>query len=150
MSNFIRILSSFFKGTGKLALLKSKTGPSFESAGQPLNESEKIIRELSVAFAGAGQLLVHPTPAVIRDISLLLEEATVRLQQLKSTAQEDEGRFDAEKLNDDLRKFRCLVEGARRVQWSRMRTVIALTQSYAPGGKVSRWQPTSPKVNLQV
>jgi hypothetical protein len=53
-------------------------------------------------------------------------------------------------LHGELGRIRTLVEGALRVQWMQMRAVMALTQSYSPGGKITHWQPPLPKVDLKV
>ena len=150
MSSFVQTLTSFFKGSVRKPLMKIMGNPGLEPAMQPIAESEKVARELSAALRLATKLLVVPTPAAIRDVSLLLEEAQASLQKLKSAAEEKKSKLEVHQLNIDLKNFRCLVEGALRVQWGQMRTVIALTQSYAPGGKISRWQPASPKVDLKV
>jgi hypothetical protein len=150
MSNLLRFLTSIFKGGGSPSLTQNKQETNSPALVQTAPMSKQMAAELSSAIELASRLLIAPTPAAVRDASLLLEEAQRRLLQLKSGAGQNRANQEIQRLANDLKQFRLLVEGALRVQWSQMRKVIALTQSYAPGGKVSRWQPTSPKVDLKV
>jgi hypothetical protein len=99
-----------------------------------------------------GQLLLTPTPEAIRDATLLLEEAIALLRNEGSSGLRDRREFAAQvkELERTMERTRRLIEGALRVQWVRLRKITAVTQGYAPGGKPSRWQPTSPTVNFQV
>jgi hypothetical protein len=98
----------------------------------------------------ASRLLIEPTPSAICEVNLLLEEiqSYLIISNLKGTT--EYLTTDLKELNTQLRRLRSLTEGAMRVQWSQMRAVMALTQCYAPGGKISDWQPCWPKVDVKV
>jgi hypothetical protein len=98
----------------------------------------------------ASRLLVEPTPSAICEVNLLLEEIHNYLFPLRQQDRMEHLSTDLNDLHTQLRRLRSLTEGPMRVQWSQMRAVMALTQCYAPGGKISDWQPCWPKVDVKV
>ena len=67
---------------------------------------------------------------------MVLEDVQGRMAKLSSDmAQHDPEQIRS--LHGELGRVRSLVEGALRVQWVQMRAVMALTQTYSPGGRVS-------------
>jgi hypothetical protein len=105
---------------------------------------------LSAKLNMASRLLIEPTPSAICEVNLILEEIHAHLS--RSIVEDTNENFitDLKNLHVQLKRVRSLSEGAVRVQWSQMRAVMALTQCYAPGGKISEWQPCWPKVDVKV
>jgi hypothetical protein len=99
-----------------------------------------------------GELLLTPTPEAIREATLLLEDAIAMLRNEGSSGRHDHREFaeQVKELERTMDRTRRLIEGSLRVQWVRLRKITAVTQGYAPGGKVSKWQPSAPTVNFQV
>jgi len=98
-----------------------------------------------------GHLLLTPTPEAIRDATLLLEDAILVLRRDGSGGRDVHSDFPAqvEELERTMERTRRLIEGALRVQWVRLRSIRSVTQGYAPGGKQSKWLPSSPTVDFQ-
>lgn len=107
------------------------------------------IAVLSAKLVFARQLLIVPTPGSVCQVGMVLEDVQLRMAKLgRETVERDVDQV--RRLHGELGRVRTLVEGALRVQWLQMRAVMALTQSYSPGGRVSHWQPVIPKVDLRV
>jgi hypothetical protein len=107
------------------------------------------LAELTARLSAASQLLIAPTPGSVSQVSLVLEDVQGRVARLSR----EPGHHHPEQvrtLQSELGRIRTLIEGAMRVQWTQMRAVMALTQSYSPGGRVTHWQPPLPKVDLKV
>ncbi len=100
----------------------------------------------------AGQLLLSPTPEAVRDAGLLLEDASETLKRECTSSIDSAGDMAAQiqEVERIMVRTRQLLEGAARVQWARLRKITAVTQSYAPGGVLSKWQPSSPTLDVQV
>jgi hypothetical protein len=134
-----------FNGTEK-AIAGAVASPSIAALN---GESAGDFAELAAKLSAVSQLLVVPTPGSVYQVSLMLEDVQGRMARLNREA----GRRHPDQvrtLQGELGRVRTLVEGAMRVQWTQMRAVMALTQSYSPGGRVSHWQPPLPKVDLKV
>lgn len=145
MHGLLRAFSIMFKGTEKTT--SGGIVPPAAAAANEANAGE--FAELSARLTAAGQLLIVPTPGSVRQVSLVLEDVQGRMARLSR----EPGQHHPDQirtLQGELGRIRILVEGALRVQWTQMRAVMALTQSYCPGGRISHWQPPLPKVDLKV
>ena len=141
MLGLLRAFSSMFKSE------KTISSSGANPAGTAPNPDE--FAELSARLDLAGRLLITPTAGSVCQVGLVLEDVQGRIAKLsREPGQHHPDRIRG--LHGDLARVRSLVEGARRVQWTQMRAVLALTQSYSPGGTVSHWQPAAPKVDLKV
>jgi hypothetical protein len=96
---------------------------------------------------GTELLLVEPTPEAISQARILLEEATrdvIRIQRL--TAEMD---FESRtvytppllEFQQQLSRVARLLQGAKRMQWARIRWVAAVVQTYNSSGKAGLWSP---------
>ena len=146
MLGLLRAFTTMFK-----ACEKTEAPPSGNpsSAGMTAAPGSGEFAELSAKLGFARQLLIVPTPGSVYQVGMVLEDVQGRMAKLGSdAAQHDPDQIRS--LHGELGRVRSLVEGALRVQWTQMRAVMALTQSYSPGGRVSHWQPAIPKVDLKV
>ena len=102
------------------------------------------------------KLLVLPTPEAIREASLLLEEAYLFVQRFsKAMTKETDSDADVLRRKIDLFQLRCqrvgsLLEGALRVQWTRMRWIASFTQTYTAAAKTKTWKPSVGSLNLEM
>lgn len=98
------------------------------------------------------ELLLRPTPQAIHESEALLNEAAklVADRSLKDNFAGDR----SPKAIDDFRvlcdRVAKLLEGARRVQWIRMRLITSLTQTYSAGAQVKTWSLQSGTVNVSM
>jgi hypothetical protein len=149
MLGLLRAFSTMFKNSentipAAIAIGSPAAGIGFSDAPR-LGE----FAELSARLGLARQLLIVPTPGSVCQVGLVLEDVQGRMAKLNR----EPGKHDPDQvrsLQGELGRVRSLVEGALRMQWAQMRDVMALTQSYSPGGRVSHWQPPVPKVDLKV
>lgn len=144
MHSLLRAFSTMFKSTEKTAS-DSIVPLAAAAAGEHAGE----FAELSAKLSAAGRLLIVPTPGSVCQVSLVLEDVQGRMAKLGREAGEHHPE-QIRTLHGELSRIRTLVEGALRVQWTQMRAVMALTQSYSPGGRITHWQPPLPKVDLKV
>jgi hypothetical protein len=145
MHRLLRAFSTMLKGTQKTT--PGSIVPTTVSAAH--GEAAGEFAELSAKLSAASQLLIVPTPGSVCQVGLVLEDVQGRMARLGQEA----GRQHPDQirtLQGELGRIRTLVEGALRVQWTQMRAVMALTQSYSPGGRITHWQPPLPKVDLKV
>ena len=146
MLGLLRAFTTMFKASQKAEARFPGNPASAERAASP---GSGEFSELSAKLALARQLLIVPTPVSVCQVGMVLDHVQGRMAELgRNPAQHDPDQI--RKLHGELGRVRSLVEGALRVQWTQMRAVMALTQSYSPGGRVSYWQPTMPKVDLKV
>jgi hypothetical protein len=146
MFGLLRALTTMFKATEK-----TETAPAGNPSGAGLTVApgSGAFAELSSRLGLASRLLIVPTPGSVCQVEMVLEDVQGRMAKFSSElAQHDPEQIRS--LQSELGRVRSLVEGALRVQWTQMRAVMALTQSYSPGGRVSHWQPVVPKVDLKV
>jgi hypothetical protein len=145
MFGLLRALTTMFKASEKTEGV---------TAGNPIGAGPAVVpgsgefAELSARLGIASRLLIVPTPGSVCQVGMVLEDVQGRMAKFSSDMAHDPERIRS--LHRELERVRSLVEGALRVQWVQMRAVMALTQSYSPGGRVSHWQPTVPKVDLKV
>jgi len=102
------------------------------------------------------QLLIQPTPEAIREAGILLGEAGVLVQRFLDLANASP-EPDAEVLRQKIQVFaklcqrtKALLEGARRVQWTRMHAIAAFTQSYTRTAKLKTWVPAARTLNVEM
>jgi hypothetical protein len=146
MFGLLRALTTMFKATEN-----TETAPAGNPSGAGLTVApvSGAFAELSARLGLASRLLIVPTPGSVCQVGMVLEDVQGRMAKFSSElAQHDPEQIRS--LQGELGRVRSLVEGALRVQWTQMRAVMALTQSYSPGGRVSHWQPVVPKVDLKV
>lgn len=146
MFGLLRALTTMFKASEK-----TETVPAGNSINVRLTAAPGSgeFADLSAKLGLASRLLIVPTPGSVCQVGMVLEDVQGRMAKFSS----DVAHHDPEQirsLHAQLARVRSLVEGALRVQWTQMRAVMALTQSYSPGGRVSHWQPIVPKVDLKV
>src|SRR4051812_34186610 len=149
MVALLRILTSLFSGKHVTSPMKpdmvfgrnTDPGQGIQGSATESWPSEKL--------ASASRLLITPTSETVYEAAVLLEEVQTYLKQLKDSAQTGEVPSDVRDVQIHLQRVRDLAEGALRVQWTKMRTVMALTQSYAPGGQVSQWRPSWSKLDIK-
>lgn len=98
------------------------------------------------------QLLVQPTPEIIRQADALLSEVAVLMAGFAPSQSEKSGHM----LNA-IRNFQVLcervgklLEGARRVQWIRLRLITSLTETYNARAEKKFWYPPSGNLNLHM
>ncbi len=96
------------------------------------------------------QLLLRPTPQAIFDADVLLQEVSSLIADCGRSA--EKGNMEA-----GIRDFRILcarvaklLEGARRVQWIRMRLITSLTESYTARAEKKIWTPPRTTVNVRM
>jgi hypothetical protein len=102
------------------------------------------------------QLLIQPTPEAIREAAMLLAEAGTLVQRFLDLANASPEQ-DAELLRQKVQIFaklcqrtHALLEGARRVQWTRMHAIASFTQSYTRSAKLKNWVPRSRSLNVEM
>ena len=94
------------------------------------------------------ELLLNPLPESIREASLLVEEVGQQALRVRRIMDRRSNSMDlrpyAGRIADfqqQLNRVSRLLEGAKRVQWARIRWVGALVQTYTPGGRARLWNP---------
>ncbi len=112
--------------------------------------SQPVLAELSAALERATGLLLTPNPQSIRTVTFIVRDASIRLNQLKGVEMGQQSRDELQRVQEQLRRTRRLVEGAMRIQWTNIRRLMALTQSYAPPGRISRYTHRWPRVDVKV
>jgi hypothetical protein len=145
MFGFLRAFTSMFQGS------ENATFPALGGVAGTDNRAfaSGDLAQLSAKLGLASQLLIVPTSGSVGQVSAVLESVQGEVERLRREMMQADPAL-IRSLEADLKRVRSLVEGALRVQWTQMRSVMALTQSYLPGGGVSHWQPTFPKVDFRV
>jgi hypothetical protein len=94
------------------------------------------------------ELLLNPLPESIREADLLVEEVGQQVQRVRRILERQSESMDGQpyaakivELQKQLGRVSRLLEGAKRVQWARIRWVGALVQTYTPGGRARLWNP---------
>lgn len=112
--------------------------------------SHPVLAELSAGLERATDLLLTPNPQSIRAVTFIVRDASIRLNRLKGVEMAPQSRDELQRVQAQLRRTRSLVEGAMRIQWTNIRRLMALTQSYAPPGRISRFTHRWPRVDVKV
>ena len=151
MHQLIQFFANFFSSETRNSTASNATQPRNIVSHTHVITAPALLH-VNQRLEQVGQLLLTPTPEAIRDATLLLEEAIAMLRNEGSSGPRDRREFSEQvkELERTVERTRRLIEGALRVQWVRLRKITAVTQGYAPGGKPSKWQPSSPTVNFQV
>lgn len=94
------------------------------------------------------ELLLNPLPEAIREASLLVEEVGQQALRVRRILDRRSNAIDVQphgpkiiQFQQQLSRVSRLLEGAKRVQWARIRWVGALVQTYTPGGRARLWNP---------
>ncbi|MGA7415974.1 MAG: hypothetical protein WBW33_36215 [Bryobacteraceae bacterium] len=94
------------------------------------------------------ELLLNPLPDSIREASLLVEEVGQQALRVRRILDRRSKSMDMKpyatkivQFQQQLSRVSRLLEGAKRVQWARIRWVGALVQTYTPGGRARLWNP---------
>lgn len=99
-------------------------------------------------LARTEELLLNPSPDSIREVSLLVEEVGQQVLRIRHAFERRSGSMDVQPYSERISEFQQqmrrvsrLLEGAKRVQWARIRWIGALVQTYTPGGRARLWNP---------
>ena len=94
------------------------------------------------------ELLLNPLPESIREANLLVEEVGQQVLRVRRILDRRSKSMDMQpyatrivQFQQQLTRVSRLLEGAKRVQWARIRWVGALVQTYTPGGRARLWNP---------
>jgi hypothetical protein len=127
-----------------------------KSVNQKLIDMNCELFQAGERLRSVEKLLVLPTPEAIREASLLLEEASLMVQRFgKAMTKETDSDADVLRRKIDLFQLRCqrvgsLLEGALRVQWTRMRWIASFTQTYTAAATTKTWKPSVGSLNLEM
>jgi hypothetical protein len=116
----------------------------------PALEATDGLKQIGHILERVIELLIDPTPAAIRQAGFLLENAD---ECLRREAARQQGEHRPEHIRDVesvMLRVRRLIEGALRTQWTQMRRVTAVTQTYIPGGKLSHFYPSHPEFDVKI
>ncbi len=94
------------------------------------------------------ELLLNPLPESVREANLLVEEVAQQVLRIRRILDPQSKSLDVlpyavriTEFQQQLGRVSRLLEGAKRVQWARIRWVGALVQTYTPGGRARLWNP---------
>ncbi len=94
------------------------------------------------------ELLLNPLPESVREANLLVEEVGQQVLRIRRILDPRSKSVDVQpyavritEFQQQLSRVSRLLEGAKRVQWARIRWVGALVQTYTPGGRARLWNP---------
>lgn len=97
------------------------------------------------------QLLLRPTPQAIFDADALLEQvATIVAECARSRSAESSNVQSIRDFRILCNRIGKLLEGARRVQWIRMRLITSLSETYTARAEKKIWPPASGTVNVRM
>ncbi|HXR78704.1 MAG TPA: hypothetical protein VN737_22205 [Bryobacteraceae bacterium] len=96
------------------------------------------------------ELLIEPTPAAIRQAGFLLGNAGECLWREAACQQGEHCPEHIREVESVMLRARRLIEGALRIQWTQMRRITAVTQTYVPGGKISQFYPDNPGFDVKI
>lgn len=162
MRSVLTILRNLLQGPVKSTAGRNR--PVRKIAGIQLiadSPEERTLMQCELIQAGRRlrameQLLIQPTPEAIREATMLLEEANLLVKRFLELANASPGQ-DAQTLRQKVQVFSklcqrvgALLEGARRVQWTRMHSIASFTQSYTRGAKLKTWVPTCRTLNVEM
>ena len=113
--------------------------------------NDKTLLELATErLHSIEQLLLRPTPQAIFDADALLQEVASLIAECSRSAEKVN-------LQDGIRNFRILcarvaklLEGARRVQWIRMRLITSLSETYTARAEKKIYSPPRVTVNVRM
>lgn len=105
---------------------------------------------LSAGLDRAGELLLAADPQSIQAAMLIVNEASAQMKSLQTEEFGEDNWQELQSLHQQLKRIRNLLEGAMRIQWTILRRLTAVTQSYAPPGKTSQFKDRWPRVDVKV
>lgn len=100
------------------------------------------------------QLLLDPTAEAIREAEVLLQEVAIAVAEhgakRGASAISGDERAKADQLRVVCNRVTKLLEGARRVQWIRMRLITSLTHTYTAHAEGKTWSPPRGTINVRM
>jgi hypothetical protein len=115
-----------------------------------LEFSHPRLRALSAGLERAGNLLLVPDPQSIQAAALIVGEVSAQMKEMTAAEFEEDNQSELRSLHQQLKRIRDLLEGAMRVQWTILRRLMAVTQSYAPPGRLAQFKDRWPRVDVKV
>ena len=125
------------------------------------------ILQAGLKLRAVESLLLTPTPDSIGEAGVLLEEALalvqLRSKEVKPAREAGAAEVETAEIEspDDLRtkilgftehchRITKLMEGARQIQWARMRWINSYTQTYTSAARTNTWKPTGRTLNIEM
>jgi hypothetical protein len=114
------------------------------------------LNRAKLQLSGTEMLLLEPTPEAISQARMLIDGITadvIRIQRLAADIDVEQRAAYAPLLQEfqaQLVRVGRLLEGAKRMQWARIRWVGALVQTYTASGKARLWNPASKTWTLEM
>lgn len=108
------------------------------------------LNTLSAGLEKAGALLLAADPQSIQAAALIVNEMSARMNGMNTTEFGEENWSEMRDVHQQLKRVRNLLEGAMRIQWTVLRRLTAVTQSYEPPGKLSQFKDRWPRVDVKV
>lgn len=140
----LKVLRSLFAATSDGALSNS----------QPIERASPFaapgLAAISADLDRAAALLLHSDQQSLRTAIAIVQEASSRVAAIASAGANEHSRNDLLNIEEQLRRTRQVAEGAMRIHWTNLRRVLALTQSYAPPGKLSQFKDRWTRIDLKV
>jgi hypothetical protein len=114
------------------------------------SEAPSGLKQVRHIFEQVIELLIEPTPAAIRQAGFLLENGGECLRREAARQQGEHRPEHIREVESAMLRARQLIEGALRIQWTQMRRITAVTQTYVSGGKVSQFYPDNPGFDVKI
>jgi hypothetical protein len=108
------------------------------------------LNALSAGLERAGKLLLAPDPQSIQAATLIVNEMNIQMKSMNTAEFGEENWHELRNVQQQLKRVRNLLDGAMRIQWTVLRRLTAVTQSYAPPGRVSQFKDRWPRVDVKV
>ncbi|HXE14595.1 MAG TPA: hypothetical protein VN633_20885 [Bryobacteraceae bacterium] len=108
------------------------------------------LNALSAGLERAGKLLLAPDPQSIQAATLIVNDMNAQMKSMNTAEFGEENWHELRNVHQQLKRVRNLLDGAMRIQWTVLRRLTAVTQSYAPPGKVSQFKDRWPRVDVKV
>jgi hypothetical protein len=89
-------------------------------------------------------------PQSIQAATLIVDEMNTQMKSMDTAEFGEENWDELRNVHQQLKRVRNLLEGAMRIQWIVLRRLTAVTQSYAPPGRVSQFKDRWPRVDVKV
>jgi hypothetical protein len=108
------------------------------------------LNSLSAGLEKAGKLLLAADPQSIQAAAVIVNEMNAHMKMMATARLGEEHWHELRNVHQQLKRVRNLLNGAMRVQWTVLRRLTAVTQSYAPPGRVSQFKDRWPRVDVKV
>jgi hypothetical protein len=112
--------------------------------------SNPQLHSMSADLERAARLLLTPDVQSTQMVSWIVQDVGVRLRALNIDGADQRTWNELRGIQDQLQRTRRLAEGAMRIQWTSLRRLMALTQSYSPPGRISQYKDRWPRIDLKV